>query len=86
MNLSRRLDDVGDVPASTSLGRGGVFECFELHRLNEKRDEGAIVDVGENLEVSTGMSGCFGGGLIERCSRNFELIVEGSEGVTKKEG
>lgn len=54
VNLSRMLDDVGDVPASTSLGGGADFECFELLRPSEKRDEGAIVDVGENLEVSTG--------------------------------
>jgi hypothetical protein len=56
------------------------FEYFELLRPNEKRDEGAIVEVGENLEVSTEMSGR----LTERCSQNFELIVEGSEGGTKR--
>lgn len=79
------LEDVGDGPASTSLGKVAAvfeyFECFELLRPNEKRDEGAIVDVGENLEVSNEK---FWGGLTERCSRNFELIVEGGGGVTKK--
>ena len=90
VNLSRRLEGVGDMPASMSLGGGVGFPCFEFFELlrpNEKRDEGAIVDVGENLEVSTGTSRWLGGRLRERCSRNFELIVEGSEGVTqKKEG
>jgi hypothetical protein len=83
VNLSRMVEDVRGVPASTSLGGGTgfeFFECFELLRPNEKRDEGAIVEVGENLEVSTEMSGR----LTERCSRNFELIVEGSEGGTKR--
>ena len=85
MNLSRRPEGVGGVPASTSLRGGAGFECFEyfeLLRPNEKRDEGANVDVGENLEVSTEMSES--GGLIERCSRNLELIVEGREDTTKK--
>lgn len=85
VNLSRKRDDVGDTPASTSLG-GVEFECFErleLLRPNEKREEGAIVDVGENLEVLTGIS-MWLGGTIERCSRNLELIVNGVRGCKRE--
>jgi hypothetical protein len=56
VNLSRRLDDAGCMPASMSLG--DAWELFELLGMNEeKRDkEGATVDAGENFDLSIGMS------------------------------